>query len=150
MSEYLMQTRIQRTSVPTVKQLGFSTLGVIFALLVATFIFKVAHVVAPPYYDNYLVTKGLKTLAETFEGKLKDIPKSTVGNELAKFYTLNGVRNGVILKALEVERLKERTLIKVDYEVRTPFFGNADVVLTFNNHLDSSQPDKCCSPSDKK
>ena len=132
------------------RQRGFSAPGVIFVLLVATFAAKVAYVVAPPIYDNYLVQNALKDLAERHAEGLKEVGKSTVSSDLSKFYSLNGVRSSVILSALEVERLKERTLIKVDYEIRTPFMGNAEVVMVFKNHLDSSKPDECCTPSDKK
>lgn len=131
------------------KQLGFTAGGVIFGLLLATLAVKVAYVVAPPYYDNYLVKNALKDLAERHGDNLKELRKSQVSSDLSRFYSLNGVRSDVILKALEVDRLKERTIIKVDYEVRTNFGGNADVVLVFKNHLDSSKPDECCTPSEK-
>ena len=131
------------------KQLGFTAGGVIFGLLLATLAVKVAYVVAPAYYDNYLVRNALKDIAERHGDNLKELRKNQVSADLSRFYSLNGVRSDVILKALEVDRLKERTIIKVDYEVRTNFGGNADVVLVFKNHLDSSKPDECCAPSEK-
>ncbi|MDZ7923242.1 MAG: DUF4845 domain-containing protein [Marinagarivorans sp.] len=132
------------------RQHGFTAAGIIFALVVATFVVKVAYAVAPAYYDNYLVRNALKDLAERHPNDLKEVRKETVMSDLSKFYTLNGVRNQVILSSLEVDRMKERTLIRVDYEVRTPFMGNADIVLVFKNHLDSSKPDECCNPSENK
>ena len=132
------------------RQHGFTAAGIIFALFIATFAVKVAYVVAPAYYDNTLVRDALKDLAARHPNDLKEIRKEAVLTDLSKFYTLNGVRNEVILSALEVDRMKERTLIRVDYEVRTPFMGNADIVLTFKNHLDSSKPDECCNPSENK
>ena len=132
------------------RQRGYSAAGIIFALFIATFAAKVAYVVAPAYYDNALVRDALKDLAERHPNDLQEVRKEAVMTELSKFYTLNGVRNEVILSALELERMKERTLIRVDYEVRTPFMGNADIVLTFKNHLDSSKPDECCNPSENK
>lgn len=131
------------------KQFGFTAGGVIFGLLLATLAVKVAYVVAPAYYDNYLVKNALKDIADRHGDNLKELRKSQVAADLSRFYSLNGVRSDVILKALEVDRLKERTIIKVDYEVRTNFGGNADVVLVFKNHLDSSKPDECCAPSEK-
>ena len=147
-----MHSRLARTLALTSSkntQKGFSAAGIIFALLLATLLFKVAYVVAPAYYDNYLVIEGLEELASRHTNDLKNIRKSEVSSELSKYYSLNGVRNRVILEALEVDRLKERTIIKVDYEVRTNFMGNADIVLSFKNHLDSSKPDECCTPSEK-
>jgi hypothetical protein len=130
------------------KQGGWSAPSIIFALLFATFLAKVGYVVGPAYYDNYLVQQALNDIAERYEDRLQRISKSEVSSELSKFYSLNGVRNLAITESLEVDRLKERTVIKVDYEVRANFFGNADVVLVFKNHLDSSRPDECCSPSE--
>lgn len=137
------------TVIKAKKQAGFTAGGVILGLLLATLAVKVAYVVAPPYYDNYLVTNALKEIAERHVDDLKNVRKSEISSELSSFYTLNGVRSDVIVQALEVERLKERSIIKIDYEVRTNFGGNADVVLVFKNHLDSSKPDECCTPSEK-
>lgn len=131
------------------KQSGYSAGGIIFALLLATLLFKVAYVVAPAYYDNYLVVEGLEAMAERHSNDLKNIRKREASSELGKYYSLNGIRNGVILEALEVERFKEHTIVKVDYEIRTNFMANADIVLSFKNHLDSSKPDECCTPSEK-
>jgi len=131
-------------------QAGFSAGGIILALVLFTVVVKVAYAVAPAYYDNRLVVSALEELAEKQRANLKDIRKSDVTSHLSKFYQLNNVRNPVILKALEVDKRKERTIIKVDYEVRSNFAGNLDFVLTFQNHLDSSKPDECCTPSEKK
>lgn len=131
------------------KQSGSSAVSVISGLLLATLAVKVAYLVAPPYYDNYLVRNALEDLVERHGDNLKNVRKSEISSNLSSFYNLNGVRNDVILKALEVDRLKERTIIKIDYEIRTNFGGNADVVLVFKNHLDSSKPDECCTPIEK-
>lgn len=130
-------------------QAGYTASTVIAVLLLATFAFKIAYAVAPAYYDNYLVQSALKDLAEQQGDALKTIRKSEAGSHLSRFYSLNNVRSPVILEALEVDRLKERSIVKVDYEVRTNFMGNADIVLVFKNHLDSSIPNECCTPSEK-
>lgn len=129
-------------------QKGYSAPTIIFALLLATVLAKVGYVVAPAYYDNQLVKEALIDLADRNEDRLQRIGKREVRGELNKFYNLNGVREQAILEAVEVDRLKERTVIKVDYEVRKNFWGNADVVLSFKNHLSSSDPSECCKPSE--
>lgn len=130
------------------KQLGYSAPTIAFALLLATIAAKVGYVVAPAYYDNYLVKKALKDIAVKHEDRLVRIRKNEVSSELSKFYNLNGVRSDAIIEALEVDRRKDNTIIKVDYEIRKPFWGNSDVVLTFSNHLNSANPTECCKPSE--
>jgi hypothetical protein len=56
---------------------------------------------------------------------------------------------GEAAKALNVERRQEKTIISVNYETRIPFLANIDVVVKFDNVLDSSRPDECCSVSEK-
>lgn len=135
---------------PLKSQAGFTAAGIILALVLFTIAIKFAYAVAPAYYDNTLVVEALEDFAERNRSNLKDVRKSDVSSHLSKYYNLNGVRNPVILNALEVDKRKERTIIKVDYEVRSNFAANLDFVLTFQNHLDSSKPDDCCTPSEKK
>jgi hypothetical protein len=132
-----------------IRQSGWSLPGVITVLFLATIAVKVAYVVAPPFYDNYLVRQALRDLAERFPNKLVDMSKETANGELSKFYMLNGVRNPDIAKALVVERLKGRTIFSVNYEVRQNFMANLDFVVVFKNALDSSVPEDCCTAREK-
>lgn len=42
------------------------------------------------------------------------------------------------MRNVDIERDRTGVLIKVDYEKRVNFLGNADVVVSFTNHLHSS------------
>lgn len=130
------------------KQLGMNSLLLLFVLASFGFFLTCFFKLGPAYLDNYYIVDALKSLAEDHPEDLKDLSRDTIRQELSKYYTINNVR-GEAAKALEIERKQDRTIITIAYENRIPFISNVDVVVKFNNVLDSSQPDKCCSSSEK-
>lgn len=130
------------------KQLGMNSLLLLFVLASFGFFLTCFFKLGPAYLDNYYIVDALKSLAEDHPEDLKDLSRDTIRQELSKYYTINNVR-GEAAKALEIERKQDRTIITIAYENRIPFISNVDVVVKFNNVLDSSQPDKCCSISEK-
>lgn len=131
------------------KQAGMNSLMLLFVLVSFGFFLTCLFKVGPAYLDNRFIVSALRALAEQHPQDLAVLSKSTIRQELDKFYMLNNVR-GDAAKALEVERRQEKTIIKVAYETRIPFIANLDVVVKFNNVLDSSRPDECCSASEEK
>lgn len=130
------------------KQLGMNTLLLLFVLVSFGFFLTCFFKIGPAYLDNYYIVEALQSLAEDHPEDLKDLSRDTIRQELSKFYTINNVR-GEAAKVLDIERKQDRTIITIAYETRVPFVANTDVVVKFNNVLDSSQPEKCCSPSEK-
>lgn len=126
------------------KQKGMNAGLLLFVLVMCGFLLTCFFKLGPAYLDNKYITEALRNLAENHPEDLKDMSKARIKSELSKFYTINNVR-GAATQALEVERSKERTLISVSYEERVPFIANIDVVLKFDNVLDTSRPDECCS-----
>ena len=118
--------------------------------LIATFGFflLLGFKLVPPFYENWYVEKALMRLAENHSGGLQNLSKSAAEKELSNYYTINNVRNQEITKALEIDRMREKTLFKINYETRVPVILNIDAVLKFDNVLDSSKPDDCCDPPD--
>lgn len=132
------------------KQKGMNAGLLLFVLVMCGFLLTCFFKLGPAYLDNKYITEALRNLAESHPEDLKDMSKARIKSELSKFYTINNVR-GSATQALEVDRSKERTLISVSYEERVPLFANIDVVMKFNNILDTSRPDECCSAEkDKK
>jgi hypothetical protein len=130
------------------KQAGMNSLLLLFVLASCGFFLTCFFKIGPAYMDNRYIVSALKSLAKDHPDDLAQLSKETIRQELSKFYTINNVR-GEAAKALDVERRQERTIISIAYETRIPFLANIDVVVKFNNVLDSSHPDKCCSVSDK-
>ena len=131
------------------KQTGMNSLMLLFVLASFGFFLTCFLKVGPAYLDNYYIVAALKDLAKEHPDDLAQLSKAEIRAELGKFYTINNVR-GDAAKALDVERRQEKTIIKVAYETRVEFIANVDVVVKFNNVLDSSRPDECCTAGDEK
>lgn len=129
------------------KQKGINTLLLLFVLSMAGFLLLCFFKLGPAYMDNQYVVEALESLAESHPDDLHLLTKTQINSELSKFYTINNVR-GEITKSLEVERMRDKALISISYEVRVPLLANIDVVMNFDNVLDSSKPDECCKPSE--
>ena len=78
---------------------------------------------------------------------LKKMSRGQIRKKLLKYYELNGIR---IREAnnIEVKKVKDATVVDINYELRVPFYKNVDVLLTFKNQLHSSRPHDCCTPEE--
>jgi predicted lipid carrier protein YhbT len=112
---------------------------------IATFLVKVV----PIYLDNKLVQTGLKSLIKDGT-RLADLSDEDIKKRLYNFYNINNVRSNEPTKGLKIDRSQnDRIIVKVDYQEQVNFIANIDLLLTFENHLDSSLPDLCCRPKAK-
>ncbi|MCD9459183.1 DUF4845 domain-containing protein [Marinibactrum halimedae] len=126
------------------KQRGMSLYGWVLVLMVAGFFFTVAFKLGPVYIDNSFIASGLKDLGRHPEG-VETLSNGQIKKELMQFFSINNVRNEEA-KNIKVQRNGEVVLVNIDYEIRVPMFANIDVVLTFNNQLNSKFPGQCCTP----
>ena len=131
-------------------QRGISSLGWLTIILVIGFFTIVLFKLIPVYADNYYIVAGLKSLneLESPEGGFEGVSNSDIQRHMSNFFTVNNVR-GDVTKALEIERLKNKFIVKMNYEKRVAVFDNPilkklDVVVTFNNEFDSTRPLDCC------
>lgn len=129
------------------KQKGMNSILLLFILAMLGFLLMCFFKLGPAYMDNTYIVSALESLAESHPDDLHTVTKTQLNQELSKFYTINNVR-GDAVKSLAVDRRQDKTLISISYEVRVPMFANVDVVLRFDNVLDSSKPNECCSVSD--
>lgn len=127
------------------RQRGLSLLGILLLLIALGFVLLCFFRLSPAYLDNMYVRDALKSLAEDHPDDLANLTKGEVAQILSNYYTINNVR-GEPAKALEVIRRADKILIQVNYEVRVPLVANVDAVMKFENVLDSSRPEQCCSP----
>ena len=125
------------------KQRGLSSLGWLFVISVAGFALLCGFKLGPVYLDNSFVRGALQSLAK--EGEVGSMSNGEIRSKLSKLFTINNIR-GEVTKKVKVERKKDRVLVNINYEERIPLIYNIDVVLTFENQLDSSRPGECCSP----
>ncbi len=108
-----------------------------FALLCA---FKII----PLYAENRYISQALIFLSEK-DVPLEDMSTGEIKKAMNNFYTINNVRSEGS-RNIKVERTRKAVLVSVNYETRVPLVSNIDVVVSFENQLDSSRPGECCKP----
>lgn len=128
-------------------QRGLSSLSWLLLIAVTGFFMMCAFKLIPHYAENIYIADGLKTLGQG-EKPVADMSKREIKKTLDRFYMMNNVRSEGS-KNLDLDRTKKGLLVNVNYEVRVPLFANVDVLLTFENQLDSSDPSACCKPKTK-
>jgi len=116
-------------------QRGMSSLGFLFTLGFAGFFLLALFRVGPLYLDNYFVGAAMNSMADE---NFHEINDAAIRKKLFDYFTINNIRD-IKHSMVKIERDREGTLIKVDYEKRVNFLGNLDVVASFENHLHSSQ-----------
>ena len=126
-------------------QRGLGMLQWALVIAVAGFFLLFAFKVVPLYAENRYVESALRSL-ETGGEKVQDMTDAEIKKKLGNFYMINNVRSEGPTKNIKIDRRSEDLLITVDYETRVPLFYNIDLVLSFQNHLDSSRPGQCCKP----
>ena len=127
-------------------QRGMGMLQFALVLIVAGFFLLFAFKVVPMYAENRYVEVALRSLVEG-GNTLEEMTNAEVNSKLNNFYMVNNVRSEGPTKNIKIDRSNEKVLVTIDYETRTNLFWNIDLVVFFNNHLDSSRPHECCKPS---
>lgn len=126
-------------------QRGLGMLQWALVIAVAGFFLLFAFKVVPLYAENRYVESALRSL-ETGGEKVEEMTDAEIKKKLGNFYMINNVRSEGPTKNIKIDRRSEDLLITIDYETRVPLFYNIDLVLSFQNHLDSSRPGQCCKP----
>ena len=129
-------------------QRGIGFLNLIFILVIVTFLATFAFKVIPIYGENRYVEAGLRDLVEPGT-KLEQMSDSEIKKKMNNFYMLNNVRTEGP-KNIVINRKSEHVIVSIDYESRTPFIYNIDLVVSFKNQLDSTRPNECCKPMSVK
>lgn len=130
---------------PLPKQAGLGLIQWLFVLAAAGFFLLFAFRVVPLYAENRYVVSGLKSLQDG-GNLLTDMTDAEIKKKLANFYMINNVRSEGPTKNLDIDRSNNKIIVMVDYETRVNLFYNIDLVLFFENHLDSSRVNMCCRP----
>ncbi|HTF95166.1 MAG TPA: DUF4845 domain-containing protein [Cellvibrio sp.] len=127
-------------------QHGLGMLQWAVVIAVAGFFLLFAFKIVPLYAENRYVESALRSLTAGGE-RIEEMTDDEIKKKLNNFYVINNVRSEGPTKNIKIERDAENALVTVDYESRVSLMYNIDLVLTFQNHLDSTNPAKCCKPS---
>lgn len=132
------------------KQQGLSMWSWLLVLVIAGFFLICAFKIVPLYAENRYIVSALKSLVEPGTS-LESMSDVEIKRKLNNFYTINNVRSEGA-KQIVIKRDAQRVLVTIDYEARVTLFDDVpvlrtvDVVVKFENHLDSSLPKFCCRP----
>lgn len=127
-------------------QRGLGMLQWALVIAIAGFFLLFAFKVIPLYAENRYVESALRSLENGGE-RIEQMTDAEIQKKLTNFYMINNVRSEGPTKNIKIQRESEKALVTVDYETRVPLFYNIDLVLSFQNHLDSSRPGQCCKPA---
>ncbi len=110
--------------------------GITMVLIVALVVFfaLLAIRLFPVYLEHFKVSSHLQNLAmEEGIGKLSD---NEIRKTLLKRFDIDDVEN-VRAEDIFIEHPdRNTTLIAIEYEVRTPAFGNVDMVVSFVDEVE--------------
>lgn len=109
-----------------ISQRGFSYVGLLSVIAILGMLLKVVAAVGPAYYDNYTIDKIIISLFR--DGRANSVADFKRG--LSDRFQINNIRDKSP-DDFEYEFEDKMLTVIVDYEVRQPFMGNVDVVMTF-------------------
>ena len=131
-------------------QSGLSSIGWILVLLVLGFSVMTFFKVGPAYLDNYFVRGSLKQVGQDIQN-WDTYSKKEIKSALSRYFMINNIRGEAVESAVKIKKMNNgHYLVTIDYEKRIPFIANADVLVSFKNHLSTKTPDVCCTPQEKK
>ncbi|MBL4682297.1 MAG: DUF4845 domain-containing protein [Pseudomonadales bacterium] len=116
------------------KQIGASLIGWMFIILALGTVATVGTKLVPLYVDHNTISNLMDKMAG--EDGLADKRKSDLVKMMEGRMKLNNIRNFPLKENLEVERTKNGTDLKLNYEARVPFFQNIDFIATFSKEIE--------------
>ncbi|MEN0038665.1 MAG: DUF4845 domain-containing protein [Cellvibrio sp.] len=126
-------------------QRGLGMLQWALVIAIAGFFLLFAFKVVPLYAENRYVESALRSLENGGE-KFDQMTDAEIKKKITSFYVINNVRSEGPSNNIKILRESEKAIVTIDYETRVPLFYNIDLVLSFQNHLDSTRPGQCCKP----
>lgn len=128
-------------------QRGMSTLTFLVVMMVAGFFMMFAFKVVPSYAENMYVVEALKAVGDSVK-PVGEMNKREIKKIIQRHYMLNNVRSEGPMN-IDVDRSRDGLLVNINYEVRVPFLEvlNLDLVMSFENQLDSTDVEACCKPT---
>ena len=114
------------------KQEGITAISVMAALVIFGFFVAVGLSVAPVYMENFNITSHLSRMQE--EPSIAKMSEDDIIETLFKRLQIDDVKN-VKMEDVSIVRDKESTDISVSYVAYTPFMGNIEIVISFDEKV---------------
>lgn len=118
------------------RQRGLTMISWLVVIAVVVFIVMIALKLFPIYLEHFSVQSSMKSLASESEPMTSGQIRQTLGKRLA----VNNVDQVNLRDSLVIDRRNSQNVIKLDYEVRVPFVGNVDFVVSFHEQAEVPAP----------
>jgi len=116
------------------KQQGVTLLSLLVGICLIIVLTAGVVNVAPLFLENYSVKSSLVSLVDDVKSDPM-VSEEEIKERLMKRLSFSNVEN-VSSDNIKLIRTADATQIQVDYEVRTPFLGNIDFVVHFDDRED--------------
>jgi len=116
------------------KQQGVTLLSLLIGICLIIVLTAGVVNVAPLFLENYSVKSSLVSLVDDVKSDPM-VSEEEIKERLMKRLSFSNVEN-VSSDNIKLIRTVDATQIQVDYEVRTPFLGNIDFVVHFDDRED--------------
>jgi hypothetical protein len=138
---------MKKRTIKSCSQRGMSIFNFLIVMMVAGFFMMFAFKVVPYYAENMYVVEALKAVGDSAK-PVGEMNKREIKRIIQRHYMLNNVRSEGP-NNIDVDRSRDGLLVNINYEVRVPFLEvlNLDLVMSFENQLDSSDVEACCKPT---
>jgi len=115
-------------------QVGASVTGVMMLVLLVGGGLTVGMKLVPLYMDHSTIETLLDKLAT--EDGMADKRKGELVSLLENRLKLNQIRDFPLQENLEIEKTRNGTELKLNYEVRLPLVGNVDMIASFSKEIE--------------
>jgi hypothetical protein len=120
------------------RQHGFSTIAILMAILIGFFALTALVRVVPVYIDNFALSQVIGSLGDR-EAARRIESERDVREYLKKRVQMENL-DAVNVADMDIVYGNELLTVDYEYEVRTLFMGNVDVVLKFEHHHETRVP----------
>lgn len=124
------------------QQHGFTMWETSIYVFVFLFIVTIALKLGPLYIDDMNVTKAIEGVHSDLMGKdIYEVTNSDIKERIGKYFEVSMVTDER-LKDIKIDRTGGKVLLKIDYDVRSSFMGNVDIIVHFPHEVDLAEPVK--------
>ena len=114
------------------RQRGMTGVGWLLILMILGFVIYTALKLWPIYYDYFMISSSMNSV--TSQSGLATKNPAQIKQALIKQLLINNVRD-LDKDDIYVSVEKGNVQLEVAYEVRTPFVGNIDLLVSFENSV---------------
>lgn len=111
-------------------QRGMTLIGVLIGAVLVVFFVYAGAKLTPVYLENFGVTSSLKSLAN--EDNIRGAGPNEIRSFLIRRLDMNNVKN-VEPQNITVRIEGNQRIVSIDYEVRTRFYGNLYLLMSFSD-----------------